>query len=46
MGRTCGEPDEIELTPMGVELNGSRRVPLRKNGGGGPGTRSALGLGE
>ena len=26
MGRTCGEPDEIELTPMGVELNGSGRV--------------------
>ena len=24
MGRTCGEPDEIELTAMGVELNGSR----------------------
>ena len=23
MGRTCGEPDEIELTPMGVKLNGS-----------------------
>ena len=21
MGRTCGEPDEIELTPMWVELN-------------------------
>ena len=28
MGRTCGEPDEIELTPMGVELNGSWRVLL------------------
>ena len=26
MGRTCGEPDEIELTPMGVRLNGSGRV--------------------
>ncbi len=25
--RTCGEPNEIELTPMGVKLNGSRRVP-------------------
>ena len=24
--RTCGEPDEIELTPMGVKLNGSGRV--------------------
>ena len=24
MGRTCGEPDEIELTAMGVKLNGSR----------------------
>ena len=23
MGRTCGEPDEIELNPMGVEFNGS-----------------------
>ena len=28
MGHTCGEPNEIELTPIGVELNGSRRVPL------------------
>ena len=27
MGRTCGGPSEIELTPTGVELNGSRRVP-------------------
>ena len=28
MGRTCGEPDEIELTAMGVKLNGSRcRLP-------------------
>ena len=26
--RTCGGPDEIESTPMGVELNGSRRVRL------------------
>ena len=26
--RTCGEPDEIELTPIGVKLNGSRRVPV------------------
>ena len=26
MGRTCGESDEIELTAIGVELNGSRRV--------------------
>jgi len=25
MGRTCGELDEIELTPMGVKLDGSRR---------------------
>ena len=25
MGRTCGEPDEIELAAMGVELNGSCR---------------------
>ena len=24
MGHTCGEPDEIELTAMGVELNGSQ----------------------
>ena len=23
MGHTCGEPNEIELTPMGVGLNGS-----------------------
>ena len=23
--RTCGEPDEIELTPMGVKLNAPRR---------------------
>ena len=27
MGRTCGEPDEIELTAMGVKLNGSRCRP-------------------
>ena len=26
MGRACGEPDEIELTAIGVKLNGSRRV--------------------
>ena len=25
-GRTCGEPDGIELTAIGVELNGSGRV--------------------
>ena len=25
--RTCGEPDEIELTAIGVELNGPRGVP-------------------
>ena len=31
MGRTCGEPDEIELTAMGVKLNGSRRVPWHGN---------------
>ena len=24
--RTRGEPDELELTPTGVELNGSERV--------------------
>ena len=29
MGRTCGEPDEIELAPIGVELNGSRSVRRR-----------------
>ena len=29
MGRTCGEPDEIGLTAMGVELNGSGRVHHR-----------------
>ena len=28
MGCTCGEPDGIELTAMGVELNGSGRVPV------------------
>ena len=27
MGRTCGEPTEIKLTPIGVKLNGSGRVP-------------------
>ena len=26
--RTCGGPDEIRLTPMEVELNGSWRVPV------------------
>ena len=26
MGRTCGEPNEIELTAVGVKLNGSGRV--------------------
>ena len=26
MGRTCGEPDEIELTAIGVKLNGWRTV--------------------
>ena len=31
MGRTCGKPNEIELTPIGVKLNGSRRAPLRWN---------------
>ena len=25
--RTCGGPNEIELTPTGVKLNGSRLVP-------------------
>ena len=25
-GRTCGEPDEIELAAIGVKLNGSRRA--------------------
>ena len=33
MGRTCGEPDEIELAPMGVKLNGSRRVHCRSDDG-------------
>ena len=28
--RTCGEPDEIGLTPMGVKLNGSRGVQTAK----------------
>jgi len=27
MGHACGEPDEIGLTPVGVELNGSGRGP-------------------
>ena len=26
MGRTCGEPNEIELAAIGVELNGSQGV--------------------
>ena len=30
--RTCGEPDEIGLTPMGVELNGTWRVPSTPGG--------------
>ena len=29
MGRTCGEPNEIDLNPMGVKLNGPHRVPVR-----------------
>ena len=29
MGRTCGEPDEIGLTAMGVTLNGFWDVPHR-----------------
>ena len=29
MGRTCGEPDEIELAPMGVQLHGSGTPPRR-----------------
>ena len=29
MGRTCGEPDEIELTAMGVKLNGSQVADSR-----------------
>ena len=32
MGRTCGEPTEIELTPIGVELNGSGRAPAWRRG--------------
>ena len=35
MGRTCGEPDEIGLTPMGVKLNGQRRVRRRRRATGG-----------
>ena len=31
--RTCGEPDEIELTAMGVKLNGSGRVPAGPRAG-------------
>ena len=30
MERTCGEQDEIKLTPIGVKLNGSRRGPQRQ----------------
>ena len=30
MGRTCGEPNEIELTAIGVELNGSRGVRVHQ----------------
>ena len=33
VGRTCGEPTEIELTPVGVELSGTRRVPCRRRQG-------------
>ena len=29
--RTCREPNEIDLTPIGVELNGSRCVPACQN---------------
>ena len=28
VGRTCGEPNEIELSPIGVELNVPRHVPV------------------
>ena len=28
MGRTCGGPSEIELTPIRVELNSPRRVHI------------------
>ena len=30
MGRACGEPNEIELTAIGVQLNGSRCCTLRR----------------
>ena len=30
MGRTCGGPNEIELTPIGVILNGWRGVRLAR----------------
>ena len=30
--RTCGEPDEAELTPIGVNLNGSGRVHVAPAG--------------
>ena len=29
VGRTCGEPNEIKLTPIWVELNGRRQAPHR-----------------
>ena len=32
MGRTCGEPDEIELTAMGVKLNGPAAGPTPGGG--------------
>ena len=31
MGRTCRRAGEIELAPIGVELNGPRRVPINAN---------------
>jgi len=41
--RTCGEPDEIELTAMGVKLNGSRcRQRQRRWRGGRAGCHWAL----
>ena len=33
VGRTCGEPDEIGLTAIGVKLNGSREGGVRRVGG-------------
>ena len=33
VGRTCGEPHEIELAPIRVELNGPQCVPLVLAGG-------------